>query len=89
MTAISIAFGVLSQAQTIKHGSWEINLDNDSKLLSIKNNGTMVLDDVYATADFAFESEENLKTYKSTEAESAFSNRCLEDYSGPSGCSSR
>ena len=43
---LAIGFSIMSQAQLIKYGNWEINLDRDTKLLSIKNQGNVLLQDV-------------------------------------------
>ena len=55
---LAIGFSIMSQAQLIKYGNWEINLDRDTKLLSIKNQGNVLLQDVYASASFAFDGTE-------------------------------
>lgn len=65
---LAIGFSIMSQAQLIKYGNWEINLDRDTKLLSIKNQGNVLLQDVYASASFAFDGTETLTTYKSSNA---------------------
>lgn len=57
-----------AQAQQIKHGNWEINLDKDTKLLCIKNQANVLLQDAYASASFAFDGTGALTTYKSYDA---------------------
>ena len=65
---LSLFFPLLSQAQQIRHGSWEISLDQDSKSLLIRNKGEIILKDAYATADMAFDGDGQLTRYKSTES---------------------
>ena len=69
---LSLAFAstlaIVSQAQQTIHGSWEIDLDNNTRLLTIKNNGSTLLNGVYAYADATFDGTGSLTTHKSTDA---------------------
>lgn len=65
---VALAFSMMAQAQQIKHGNWEIELNQDTRELSIKNKGNTILQNVYASADFAFDGDDALATYLSTQA---------------------
>lgn len=64
----ALGLSLLCHAQQIQEGAWEISLNPDSKLITIKNQGNTILTDIYASANCSFDNSATLSTMKSTSA---------------------